>query len=171
MKSSFQSRLRHLAARFSLDHRGGLMDLLIRPDTHPGIQFIKYSMAGAGATVIHLSVFYLLSTLVLPAIDPALGDTLRARRATINITAGFLVANSFAYLVNARWIFIPGRHPRWREVSLFFAVSGFSYVLGTLAMRYAIVQLGLNSHIAVFSYVVCSVFVNFVCRKFVVFRG
>ncbi len=171
VKASLSTRLRQLAARFALDHRGGLMDLLTRPDTHPAIQFIKYGIAGTGATFIHLAVFYVLSTLVLPAIDPAMGDSQRFRRAFLNNTAGFLTANSFAYLVNVRWIFIPGRHPRWREVLLFFGVSGASYVLGTLAMSYVILQLGLSSHVAVFSYVVCSVLVNFVCRKFLVFRG
>ena len=47
---------------------------LLRHDTHPAVQFVKYGIAGVVATAVDFGTFYLLALTVIPAARP--DDTL-----------------------------------------------------------------------------------------------
>ena len=139
--------------------------------TRPLVQFIRYGIVGASATVVHLIVFNLVSYFVLPAIDENLGDQVRSQRGMINNTIAFLVSNTYCYLLNAKFIFLPGRHSKWVEFGLFFAVSGISFVVGTGLFGFLIRQFGVATNLAQVAYILASVSLNYVCRRFIVFKS
>lgn len=86
------------------------------------IQFVKYGISGVGAVGVHVAIFYLLSWLLIPALndqDPvvrllhlsagAISDAVRARNAMINNALAFVFSNLTAYLLNILWVFESGR--------------------------------------------------------------
>ena len=91
-------------------------------DHGPVVQFIKYSIGGALATIVHIGVFYLCAFFVLPSLganDPLIRlfhlhalemtDALRATNAKWDNVIAFCFSNLTAYLVNIAWVFHTGR--------------------------------------------------------------
>ncbi len=156
-------------------------------EAHPFIQFIKYCMAGGVATVVDVGVFYLLSWRIFPALsasDPMvpvihwLGldiipveESIRSTRYLINKVITFFFSNMTAYIVNIYWVFKPGRHSKLVEIGLFYMVSVVSFALGT-AIGWGLIRfLGMTTTAAYVANAVASLAVNYVCRKYLVFKG
>jgi len=150
----------------------------------PVIQFVKYGIAGAVSTLVHIALFYLLACKLLPAIshgdriasllnlavDPV-PDGIRARNAMIDNTVAFLFSNLTAYLINIGWVFKSGRHHPFLEVLFFYLVSGISIVIGSALMGFLIHTFGTTTTAAFFANVVVALLINFVMRKHFVFDG
>jgi len=150
----------------------------------PLIQFIKYVISGGVAVVINLVIFYILAWLVLPALNPddpvvqitgltvqPLDDTVRAHRAVIDNCIAFIFANLVAYLLNIYWVFEPGRHHKVIEISMFYVVSGTSFAIGSALMWLLINYLSFSTTIAFGAQLVSAALINFVVRKYVIFKG
>jgi len=150
----------------------------------PLIQFIKYSLAGGVAVLVHTIFFYLIAWLILPALNPEdplvrltglvvqpLDDTLRAHRAVIANCLAFIFSNLVAYLINIYWVFEPGRHHKVVEISMFYAVSGSSFAIGTALMWLLINFLAFTTTIAFGAELVSAALINFAMRKYVIFKG
>jgi putative flippase GtrA len=148
------------------------------------VQFIKYALAGGIATVVHVSLFYLCALKLFPALgqDDAVArllhvnvvmvsDAIRARNSMLDNGVAFLFSNMTAYLINICWVFESGRHHRALEILYFYAVSGISLVLGSALMGFLIHHFGLMTTIAFASNAVVSLVINFVVRKFLIFKG
>lgn len=146
-------------------------------------QFMRYGLCGVAATIVDMLVFYALAWHVLPALGPgdpllrllsveapALEVAIRARHYTINRGLAFLASNVAAYLLNVRWVFRAGRHRRAVEVALFYAVSVFSMVIGTAAGWFLIVAFGFSTTLSYGANIAASTGINFVCRKYYVFK-
>lgn len=123
-------------------------------------------------------IFYLLaSSPLLPSLDNSLidgepiSDSLRARNATLNNFIGWLIANAVVYLLNARWVFQPGRHGKWLEFGLFTLVSFIAFLGGILGGPLLIRFFGINTHLSQVLFVITSTLVNYLCRKFLIFKG
>ncbi len=140
-------------------------------DTHPLIQFMKYGICGVGAVVVSQSIFFALSAWVLPALDPGLDKEVRALNSLINNSIAFFFGNLFAYFTNSKWVFTPGRHGRLAEFLLFTLVSSISFVAGIFAGPYLIYRYGISTWLAQGFMLIISALVNFVCRKFFVFKN
>jgi putative flippase GtrA len=132
------------------------------------VQFLKYGMAGALATAVHLSTFTLLNETLLPADVSQESATRGWNFLFANITA-FLLANVVGYLANRAWVFQPGRHSPWREAMLFFLVSGIAFVAGTPLGSLIVSHFAINEYFVFVLVLVLSIMVNFVGRKFWVF--
>jgi len=153
-------------------------------EASPFIQFIKYGISGVAATVVDVTVFYILCIFVLPAIGPhdvitkilpidvpEISETVRSTRFAINSAGSFIFANFTAYLLNIFWVFERGRHKWYVELGLFYAVSGIAIVIGTFLGWVLIRFFGMST---TFSYVtkgVSALLINYVCRKFFIFKG
>lgn len=161
-----------------------ILQKFLRRDAHPFIQFIKYGMAGGLATVVDLGVTYFLSWKVIPALtsDDAIvkllglsvipiEEAVRARHYFINRALAFLVGNMVAYITNVLWVFEPGRHSRAKEITLFYVVSGISFVIGTSIGTGLIQFLHWTTTMALAANVVASVLINYAGRKFFIFKG
>ena len=106
-----------------------------RREASPLIQFIKYSICGGGAVTVHILAFFLLSWLIIPAVNAEdvfvklfhlslapISDAVRARNAMINNGLAFIFSNLTAYLLNIVWVFESGR--RYPPVDLFLSKMG-----------------------------------------------
>lgn len=139
-------------------------------DTHPVIQFIKYGICGVGSLIIGQGIWFALSVWVWPALDPDLPKEVRALHSTYNNIIAFFFGNLFAYFTNSLWVFTPGRHHRVMEFIYFTLISTLGFVIGLAAGPMLIQMYGINTLVAQAVLVVVSALVNFVCRKFFVFK-
>lgn len=140
-------------------------------DTHPLIQFIKYGICGIGALIVHQSIWVACSVWLNPALDSDIPKEIRALNSTHNNGIAFFFSNFFAYITNVMWVFTPGRHNRIKEFFYFTLAGAVGFVAGLTAGPYLILKYGINTVLAQGSLVLASVLVNFVCRKFFVFKG
>jgi putative flippase GtrA len=153
-------------------------------DAHPVVQFIKYAIAGGLATAVDIVVFYFLAWKVFPALTAndavvrllgmpitAIDELTRSHHYLLNKAITFLFSNFTAYIVNIYWVFKPGRHKKWVEVALFYAVSIISFTLGTFLGWFVIAILGMTTTAAYVANMFASLMINYACRKFWVFKG
>ena len=137
----------------------------------PAIQFLKYAISGVGALVVHLTVYFSLIYLVWPHLnDPGLNDWVRAKSTFAPTAIAFLFSNAFVYWLNMKWVFTPGRHSPVKEFALFTAVNLPGALCGTLAQAGLVYFLHWPKWAAVAGFVLPNVLINFVCRKFFIFR-
>jgi len=148
------------------------------------IQFIKYAFAGGVATLTHIMIFHLCAWKLFPALqdkdhfvrllhirlDP-LDESLRAKNSMIDNALAFLIANMVAYILNVVWVFEAGRHPFIVEISLFYAVSGISTLIGTALMGFLIKRFSVLTTYAFGTNIVAAVMINYAVRKFFIFQG
>jgi len=149
-------------------------------DAHPLIQFTKYGVCGVAAVMIHLSVVYSLGYTISPAIGTELPLELKQHNGTINNIVAFFISGIVVYWLNIKFVFKPGRHNVILEIFLFFAVSAIpltaasgvnwliyknSEMLSDIHMQKYV------EHIANFGFIVTSALVNFLARKFIIFKG
>jgi putative flippase GtrA len=84
---------------------------------------------------------------------------------------GFLVSNLVAYAINVSWIFEGGRHARFQEFLYFTGISAAGFGIGLALGTAEILHGSGSSWMASLFLVVSSTLVNFVTRKFFIFRG
>ncbi len=150
----------------------------------PFVQFVKYGICGGAATAVHITLFSVMAWMVLPALTerefvvrllhlqvPAMSDAVRANNAAWDNFAAFIFSNLTAYLLNILWVFKRGRHHWLMEIGMFYAVSGFSFLIGTGLQTWMIAKFGLTTTVAFGSNLVTAMLINFAMRKFVIFKG
>lgn len=147
-------------------------------------QFVKYGLIGALATAINIVVAGVCAGFVWPCLgaddlfvrfcgfpSATVSDAVRATRAVSCNLVGFFVANGVCWLLNRKYVFTPGRHHWFVEYVLFLAGSGLAILTGS-ALIWALVRFyGLQTAYSFAINVVVSVAMNFVVRKFFVFKG
>lgn len=161
-----------------------LLQQFLQRDAGPIVQFIKYAIAGGVATAVDIMVFYFVAWKIIPALredDPlvtrlklkvhAVTEEQRSRRFIYVTLVAFMFSNLTAYLINVLWVFEPGRHAWYIELLLFYAVSGASIFIGTAIGWVMIKWFHLSTTASYISKMIASLLINFVCRKFIVFKG
>ena len=86
-------------------------------------------------------------------------------------TIGFFLSNALCYLLNRWFVFKPGRHHWAVELLLFFAASGFSMLVGSTVQTVLIGKFGFQTSVSFAANIVASLLINFVARKFFIFKG
>jgi putative flippase GtrA len=161
-----------------------VLQQFLRREAHPAVQFIKYGLAGGIATVVDLGITYLLSWRMIPALTSddlvvrllhlniiPVEEAVRARNYVFCRGISFFFANFAAYVINVLWVFEPGRHSRLKEISLFYIVSAISFVVGAGLGAGLIHYFSWTFTNALLVNAVASVMINYVCRKFIIFKG
>lgn len=156
----------------------------LRREAHPAVQFVKYGLAGGLATAVDMLVFFALSWRILPALLEGellvrlcgievvpIEEGIRLRNFVVNSAIAFLFSNLTAYVANVLWVFEPGRHHRAVEIGLFYAVSLTSVVVGTALGGALIKWFGLSTTASYVAKMFASLMINYVCRKYVIFKG
>ena len=161
-----------------------MVDKQFSNDKSSLIQFLKYGISGAFAMLTHIVVFYLSAWKLFPALQE--NDTLvallelqvaqidvsiRSANAMLSNIFAFFCSNIVAYICNILWVFEPGRHNKLLEISLFYLVSGLSTVIGTGMMGYLIRNFEFQTTIAFTANIITAVMINYVMRKFYIFKG
>lgn len=139
-------------------------------DAHPLLQFIKYGICGLGAFITHQVIWLGLSYTLYPSIDSSIPDEVRALNSTISNSIAVVFSTAVAYITNILWVFKTGRHSRLVEIATFFGIGIFSFAGGLLAGPWLIQVFGINTLLAQLSMAVTSVLINFVTRKFLIFK-
>ena len=147
-------------------------------------QIFKYGVIGILATAINLAVAELFAAYVWPCLgsddlfvkflgfaSSSVSDAERATRAVYCNFVGFFVANLVCWLLNRRYVFTPGRHHWIVEYALFLASSGFAILCGSAAIWTLVRFYGMQTTYSFVTHVLVSVIVNFVFRKFFIFKG
>ncbi|MGJ8722993.1 MAG: GtrA family protein [Roseibacillus sp.] len=134
-------------------------------------QFGKYLLCGGSAFFVHWTLVNILGRTINPAFDPAMGDQLRFERSAINNSIAFFVSNTFAYLLNVRFVFTAGRHQRRTEVGLFFLASAIGFFPALYSLDLIIRTFSLNTHIANLGFPLVAAIGNFFARKFLIFKS
>ena len=139
------------------------------------LQFLKYAFVGGIATGILAAFVFLaigkgdpiLRFIRLPIIE---NENLRGLHFAVDTTLAFVVSNFVCYLMNRKWVFTPGRHSVLREMGMFYAVSGVAMGVGMGIAWLLIECLGMHSTFAVALQVTAAVMINYVMRKYVIFK-
>jgi putative flippase GtrA len=171
------------------DVKGWLRAILSR-NPHPFLQFIRYGLAGVLAMLANLVFFAISIEWIFPIPEVAPTETLplqeqggeviswlreltRDPRVTNYVRANvvaFLMANVVAYVLNFKWVFESGRHSRAVEIILFFLVSLIAFLLGTALASVLVGSYGINEYLAKAGDIVAAILINYVCRKFLIFK-
>ena len=97
-------------------------------------------------------------------------ESVRERNYVINRSIVFFISNFAAYVLNMLWVFTPGRHRRHKEILLFFVVAISSFAIGTSLGWGLIYFVGLDTTQAFTGNILVAVMINFVARKYLVFK-
>lgn len=147
-------------------------------------QIFKYGLIGVLATLINLVVAELCAAYVWPCLgvedlfvkycgfaSSGVSDSARAVLAVYCNLVGFFVANVVCWLLNRKFVFTPGRHHWFIEYVLFLSGSGFAIAVGSAAIWTLVRFYGMQTTYSFVINVLVSVAVNFVVRKFFVFKN
>ena len=147
-------------------------------------QIAKYGAIGVLATIVNVIVAELCAAYVWPCLSPtdpfvrflgfassSVPDAERARLAVLCNFVGFFVANVICWILNRKFVFKPGRHHWVMEWLYFLAGSGFAIACGSVAIWCFVRFLGMQTTYSFAINVLVSVAINFVVRKFFVFKG
>jgi putative flippase GtrA len=141
------------------------------------VQLAVYGFCGVLSTVVAVAQIVILSKTIIPAyegmvVDGVLmTDDLRAKNLLINNTISFFTTNVFAYFLNVMLVFKRGRHHPWMEFFYFTLINGISFTLSQVAGPWLVHQFGVPTNLAIFTNTVFAAAINFVARKFFVFKG
>ena len=162
---------------------------ILSNEAGPLAQFIKYGIVGVMATCVQTGIFYVLAATCLKCLTaddwavkllglPSVAFTgdeawyaSRGMLASAATAIGFVVANVFCWLMNRLFGFRPGKFAWDREFALFFGAAAGAMALATGLSWVLINWVGLQTSAAVVIEVVVSFVVNFVARKFFIFKG
>ena len=152
--------------------------------TNPLGQFLRYLIVGGIGAAVEVVLFALLALKVFPALREdewvvrlfdltiaPIGPAQRALNFAACMTVTFIVSNWVGYVLNARWVFIPGRHSRRKEILLFFGLALLSYLTGTLLGSSLIALFRTTGTTAYVAMAAVSVLINYSFRKFLIFKG
>ena len=151
---------------------------------HPAVQFLKYGFVGGLATAVNVVAVFLFCWRVFHCITPddpfvwlfgleagPVDEAARARLANWAYVCAFPISNAFCYVLNRLFVFVPGRHGAAREFAEFLAASAIALGAGMAASWILIHAFGAWTSVGILANLVSSVAINYVLRKFVVFKG
>jgi putative flippase GtrA len=164
--------------------KGISLDSLRNTEAGPLVQFIKYGVSGGLATSVHIIVFHVFAWQIFPALQEAdlavkvfsltvtaIDDATRSYNSMLSNGAAFICSNMVAYILNILFVFESGRHNRLLEIGMFYLVSGISLVIGTALMGFLISHYHMQTTIAFSANIVSAVMINYVVRKYFIFKG
>lgn len=153
---------------------------------HPAVQFAKYGFVGALSTLVNLLAAFVFARWVFPCIttdDPIVKlfgldipeftgtDATRALLYAFSWVCAFVVSNTFCYVLNRRFVFVPGKLKPVAEYLSFMAVGALAMGVG-LVLSWALIRfLGTQTSIGAIVNVFTSLLINYALRKFVIFKG
>ncbi len=161
-----------------------LVKKILLEKNHPGLQFFKYSMCGGFAFATDIVTFFLVAWFFFPALTEGdilvrlfhlqvepVAENIRTVNFILCNLCAFIVSNMAAYILNVLFVFRAGKHGRWKELGLFYLVSGVSIGIG---VGIGVVLIGVFALETTFSYIAKSIsatMINYLARKYIIFHG
>jgi putative flippase GtrA len=161
-----------------------LLKKLLMEKSHPGFQFLKYSMCGGIAFATDMVVFFLVAWLLFPALTEndlfvrlfnlqveSIPENVRTINFCIGNVIAFMVSNLTAYVLNILFVFKAGKHSRRKELGLFYLVSALSVGIGVAVGVVLIRVFGLSTSYSYIAKAISTMLINYAARKFIIFHG
>ena len=155
--------------------------ILLRKDSLQW-QIYKYIFFGGFAVLVDQIVYYGLGLNIIPIFnesDPIVeylgigltpvSEAVQSANLWIVKTVCWLLANTTAYILNRIFVFSYGKHNNFIETLLFyiFALPQFIFI----GLTDLLIQYGWEVTYANYTMVFLAAFINFVVRKFIIFKG
>ncbi len=146
-------------------------------DAHPTIQFLKYVFCGGLATVTLSVIVFVLSETVFPAVKgmvingQVLDEALRKHNLLLNDAIAFPFSAVVGYVLNVKFVFKRGKLSRGMEAFLFCLVAALGFFPGLWVVDYLVEHFHTSSSLATVAFVTTSFMVNYVSRKFIIFKA
>jgi len=145
-----------------------IADIKSRENTPLWAQFFKYVIFGLLGFGVYIGVYALVRVFYGGYIaDELPSDVLKSHLTHVLILA-FMVSNLVSYITNRIFVFTPSGRSKLAEFGIFLLVSSISFYAGNVAKNWFI-DAGLHKDLAVLSFAIASVLVNFITRKYIVF--
>lgn len=135
------------------------------------------------ATIVQIIAFYLCATTFLVCLTPddwtvkflgfessKVSDAVRGANFVFCTTIAFVVSNFFCWVLNRKFVFVPGKFKWYVELGMFYAASTIAAALAIGLSWICINYFGLMTTFAVFIEIVVSFMVNYFVRKFLIFK-
>lgn len=141
------------------------------------VQFGVYGLCGGLATFAYSSILFTLSKTLIPAYEGMtvhghlITDKERAYYFFINSCIAFAIANVVGYVTNVMFVFKSGRHHRVLEFFYFTFFNLISFGISQIVGKQMIKGYGMPTNVTILITVLTAVMLNFVLRKFFVFKG
>ena len=142
----------------------------------PFFQFCLYGFCGVMALVLNLGIIYGLSYTLIPAAESSLINGVpitneqRGANLAINTSISFFIVNAFVYTMNILLVFKRGRHGAVKEFLFFTAVNSPSLII-PLFGPWLVHKYGISNAMAIYPAIVVSALINFIARRFFIFKG
>lgn len=146
-------------------------------------QLMRYGIIGVLATFVQLIVFYAFAIRIFSCLTPndwaviafgfsaaEVSDATRGLNFVICTTIAFVVSNFFCWVMNRKFVFVPGKFKWYIELGMFYAASTIAAALAIVLSWICINYFGLMTTLAVFVEIVVSFMVNYFVRKFLIFK-
>ncbi len=152
-----------------------LNDLRIKHQPPLWAQFFKYGICGILSLIILVLVVQGIEFFFPQFLNKeTLGQSQFQTNLTIALFCAFVPSNFFAFFSNRMFVFTPGRHTFFIEISYFTLISAISFTGGEFAKRAMVRVYADNEHIillATLSFALSSAVVNFIARKYLIFSN
>lgn len=148
------------------------------------VQFVKYGVSGLFSTVVQMVLFFLIGWKIFPALQESdlmvkiFGLTLtkvdlaaRTFNAMLSNGISFMFSNLVAYILNIYWVFKPEKHIGFKEIVLFYLVSGLSVFFGSGIIGLLIRYFNVEMTFAFSVNVMASLSINYIIRKHIIFKS
>lgn len=142
-----------------------------QPPRQAIFKIAKYAAFGVCAVAIRVAMYFFFSQW-WPSEESLHGLT-DGRRAWNHLVANvlaFIFSNGFAYVSNALWVFEGGRHRRRVEFLYFTLLSLLSLGIGAIGGPLMIALFGISQEFSLMNFIVVSLAVNYLGRRYLVFR-
>jgi len=134
-------------------------------------QFLKYAACGGMSAALLLGIVLLVRMWWPELVDvDALTQSELIRNTNLISTAAFIPSTVVAYLLNRAFVFTPGQLSPRMEFAAFMVIALISYILGLVGTDVLMRQYGASSLIGNLTFGIPSILVNFLCRKFLIFK-
>jgi putative flippase GtrA len=146
-------------------------------DAHPTIQFLKYVVCGGMATLTLSVIVFALSQTIYPAVKgmmvngQVLDEAVRKHNLLLNNSIAFPFSAIVGYVLNVKFVFKPGKLSKGMEIFLFCLVAALGFFPGLWVVDYLVGRFHVASSLATLAFITTSFMVNFVSRKFIIFKA
>ena len=136
---------------------------------HLVLQFSRYVVVGLLGSAIYAVVFACLNETVFPVDDAQLSK--RGLNYVVANGCAFICSSVFVFIQNRGWVFQSNASSYGRQLFMFYVVAFAAWAVGTPVGALLVTASRWNEYLALAVTVSISTFVNYIGRRYIVFRA
>lgn len=149
-----------------------IMTIFLDRNAPTWVQILKYTFFGFVSAFVMFGIILVLNLIFPSYVDCEIWDreTLALHTNIFN-TLGFVPSCLVSYYTNKLFVFAPGKHNAWLEFFMFAAICAVSYVGGSMGSSWVVQSFHAPSLVGNIAFGFSSAVINYVCRKFFIFKN